>query len=132
MRLSAPDSVERDRIATPGEFVRLLGCLEPAEALPFALAAYGTARAQEIRVLQWPKVDLDHRQMELADEEGARKSRAAHRVVPLVNPLLNPARGRVEGCGPSLGRARLSATPFLSLRPARARPVAEAGADGMA
>jgi hypothetical protein len=28
-----------------------LGNLEPADALPFALAAYGSARAQEIRAL---------------------------------------------------------------------------------
>jgi len=88
VRLPVPDSVERDRIATPGEFAQLLRCLEPAEALPFALAAYGTARSQEIRILDWTQVDLDHREMVLADEEGARKSRAAHRVVPLVRPLL--------------------------------------------
>ncbi|HYH53608.1 MAG TPA: hypothetical protein VD761_05710 [Solirubrobacterales bacterium] len=92
VRLPAPDSVERDRIATPGEFARLPRCLESAEALPFALAAYGTARAQEIRILGWPQVDLEHRQMVLADEEGARKSRAAHRVVPLVRPLLDRLR----------------------------------------
>ncbi|HEY8501086.1 MAG TPA: tyrosine-type recombinase/integrase [Solirubrobacterales bacterium] len=88
VRLPAPDSIERDRVATPGEFARLLMCLEPAEALPFALAAYGTARSQEIRALDWPQVDLGQRQMLLADEEDVRKSRAAHRAVPLVRPLL--------------------------------------------
>jgi integrase len=89
VRLPAPDSIERDRVATPGEFARLLRCLEPAEALPFALAAYGTARSQEIRALDWPQVDLGERQMMLADEEDARKSRAARRSVPLVRPLLH-------------------------------------------
>ena len=127
VRLPVPDSVERDRIATPGEFAQLLRCLEPAEALPFALAAYGTARSQEIRILDWTQVDLDHREMVLADEEGARKSRAAQRTVPLVRPLL----GRLQGClacGRQFpGRPGLSADPCLLLRDARARPVAEAG-----
>lgn len=105
IRLPAADSVERDRIATPGEFARLLRCLEPAEALPFALAAYGTARAQEIRVLGWPEVDLGQRQMVLADEERARKSRAARRTVPLARPLVDRLRvsWRAAGC-PLAGR----------------------------
>jgi integrase len=120
VRLPAPDSVERDRIAAPGEFARLLACLEPAEALPFALAAYGTARAQEIRVLRWPQVDLGCRQMVLADEEAARKSRAAHRAVPLVRPLLNRLSSAWAEAGrPSAGRVcpplRPSRSGMLSL-----------------
>lgn len=94
VRLPAPDSIERDRVATPGEFARLLKVLKPADALPFALAAYGTARAQEIRVLGWSEVDFEHRQMALADDERARKSHAARRVVPLVRPL--EGRLRIE------------------------------------
>lgn len=114
VRLPAPDSVERDRVATPGEFARLLRCLEPAEALPFALAAYGTARAQEIRILGWPQVDLEHREMVLADEEGARKSRAAHRAVPLVCPLL----GRLRFAWSAAGRP-LEGRVCPPLRPSR-------------
>jgi integrase len=99
VRLPLAESIERDRVATPGEFARLLGCLELAEALPFALAAYGTARAQEIRSLGWPQVDLDHRRMVLADDERARKSRAAHRAVPLVRPLHNRLRAAWSAAG---------------------------------
>ncbi|MFL5832686.1 MAG: hypothetical protein ACJ76B_01725 [Solirubrobacterales bacterium] len=51
IQLPASDSKERDRFAKPGEFAELIGRLVPADALPFALAAYGTARSQETRSL---------------------------------------------------------------------------------
>lgn len=85
--LPANDSKERERIATPGEFVHLLDQLEPEDAAPFALAAYGTARAQEIRALEWPEVDFDDDVLLLADDDEARKSEAARRIVPMVKPL---------------------------------------------
>ncbi len=120
VRLPADDSVERDRVATPGEFAALLDALEPADALPFALAAYGTARSQEIRALEWPEVDFDHDLMLLADDDEARKSEAARRVVPLLRPLRSrlydewiaqgrPTTGRV--CPPR----RKSASGMISL-----------------
>lgn len=85
--LPANDSKERERIATPGEFVCLLGRLEPEEAVPFALAAYGTARAQEIRALEWPEIDFANDVLLLAADDEARKSEAARRIVPMVKPL---------------------------------------------
>ncbi|HEX6689407.1 MAG TPA: tyrosine-type recombinase/integrase [Solirubrobacterales bacterium] len=87
IQLPANDSQERDRIATPGEFAHLLDLLEPEDALPWALAGYGTARAQEIRALEWPEVDFEHDVMLLADSDKARKSEAARRIVPIVKPL---------------------------------------------
>jgi Site-specific recombinase XerD len=92
VRLPANDSKERDRVATPGEFAYLLAKLEPADALPYALAAYGTARSQEVRSLEWPEVDFEHEVMLLADDDEARKSEAARRIVPLVRPLLKRLR----------------------------------------
>lgn len=87
IRLPANDSQERDRVATPGEFAHLLTQLEPEDALPWALAAYGTARSQEVRALEWPEVDLEHDVVLLADDDEARKSEAARRIVPMVKPL---------------------------------------------
>lgn len=87
VRLPADDSKERDRVATPGEFARLLDQLEPADALPWALAAYGTARSQEIRALEWPEVDFEGDVILLADDEETQKSKAARRLVPMVRPL---------------------------------------------
>jgi integrase len=87
IRLPANDSRERDRVATPGEFAHLLDQLEDADALPWALAGYGTARHQEIQALEWPEVDFDHDVILLADDEEARKSDAARRLVPMVRPL---------------------------------------------
>jgi integrase len=58
VRLPAMDARPRDRVATPREFALLLDVLVLADALPYALAGYGTARHQEIRTLDWAHVDL--------------------------------------------------------------------------
>jgi integrase len=87
IQLPACDSKKRDRVARPGEFAHLIRWLAPEDALPFALAAYGTARSQEIRALNWPQVDLSRDVLLLADDDDARKSGAARRVVPIVRPL---------------------------------------------
>ncbi len=76
-----------DRVATPGEFAFLLHHLEPRDALPWAIAGYGTARLQEIQVLEWPDVDFDLDFMYLGEDGEARKSDAARRPVPLVRQL---------------------------------------------
>ncbi len=85
--LPADDSKPRDRIAPPGEFAFLLDQQEPEDALPWALAAYGTARAEEIEALEWPEVDFETGLMLLGAEEEAEKSEAARRVIPLVRQL---------------------------------------------
>lgn len=90
IRLPAMDSKPRDRVADPVEFARLLDCLPLADALPYALAGYGTARHQEIRVLDWSHVSFDANAVELAGDEAGRKGGSASgswRVVPLVKPL---------------------------------------------
>jgi integrase len=102
IQLPANDSTERDRVARPGEFAHLLSRLAPQDAMPWALAAYGTARAQEIRALAWPQVDLSHDLVLLADAEDARKSAAARRAVPIVKPL----RERLEAEWVRQGRPR--------------------------
>jgi integrase len=87
VRLPAMDATPRDRVATPAEFAGLLGALAPDDALPYALAGYGTARKQEIRVLDWRHVDLKLCAIELAADEEGRKPGGSWRVVPLVKPL---------------------------------------------
>lgn len=87
VHLPANDSKEIDRISPPGEFAHLLDQLAPEDALPWALAGYGTARAEEIRALEWPEIDFELDVMLLAGSDEARKSEAARRVVPLVKPL---------------------------------------------
>jgi integrase len=85
--LPAVGEKPRDRIAVPSEFQLLLAPLEPADAVPFALAAYATARSQEILNLAWPQVDWASRMVYLADEEDYAKSEAARRPFPLIAPL---------------------------------------------
>lgn len=106
VQLPADDSTLRDRIATPGEFAYFLDQLEPEDALPWALAGYATARSQEIEHLDWPEVDFDSDVLLLAEDDEAKKSEAARRIVPLVRQLRDrlhaewvrqgkPKRGRV-------------------------------------
>jgi len=105
VRLPATDAKARDRVATPAEFAALLDGLArqtPAErkagksrparnalrdSVPFALAAYATARHQEIRVLDWSHVNLDLGAIELAGDEEGRKPGGSWRIVPMVAPL---------------------------------------------
>jgi integrase len=87
VRLPAMDATSRDRVATPAEFAELLVALKPEDALPWALAGYGTARKQEIRVLDWLHVDLKLGAIELAADEEGRKPGGSWRVVPLVKPV---------------------------------------------
>lgn len=120
IRLPANDSTERDRIATPGEFAHLLSQLGSKDSLPFALAGYGTARAQEIRHLEWPEVDFEHRVMLLAGDDDAGKSEAARRVVPLVRSLEKLLHAEWERQGrPQTGRVcpprKQSASGLISL-----------------
>jgi len=87
--LPANDASGEHRIATPGEFAHLLDQLAPEDALPWALAGYGSARAQEIEHLDWPEVDFDNDVVLLAADEEAKKSEAARRIVPMVRQLRN-------------------------------------------
>jgi integrase len=92
IRLPAYDSTPRDRVATPGEFARLLDALEVRDKVPFALAAYGSARSQEVRHLEWPEVDFKQAVLLLAEDDAARKSKSARRIVPIVKPLIKILR----------------------------------------
>lgn len=87
VRLPAMDAKPRDRIAAPHEFATLLDRISLDDALPFALAGYGSARHQEIQILDWSHVDLKLGAIELAADEDGRKPGGSWRVVPLVKPL---------------------------------------------
>ncbi len=86
IQLPANDSKPRDRVATPCEFNELMGPLKLADQVAYSLAAYGSARASEIRRLDWTDVDFDHLVMLLSASGG--KSAAARRIVPIGRPLL--------------------------------------------
>ena len=110
IRLPALAEKVRDRVATPAEFVTLLKALErqtpaeleageirnPREALrdkvPYALAGYGTARNQEIRVLDWTHVYFEVDALELAGDEEGRKPGGSWRIVPGVAALMQLLR----------------------------------------
>jgi integrase len=92
VRLTAMNATPRDRVATVTEMDALLAALEPAYALPYALAVYATARRAEIRHARIEDVDLAVRVIYLGADERGRKSRAAQRAVPLVKPLASMIR----------------------------------------
>lgn len=87
VRLPAMDPTPRDRVASVGEMRVLLAALKAQDALPYALAAYATARREEIRRLRVGDVDLELGVIYLGADDSARKSQAAKRAVPLVKPL---------------------------------------------
>ncbi len=103
IRLPAMNERPRDRIATPAEMAALLAALEADDALPYALAVYAMGRRAQIQRLRWQDVDLDAAALEWGAEDGARKSAAAQRVVPILKPLLAllndgfARRGRPDG-----------------------------------
>ncbi len=107
VRLPAMNAVARDRAATVSEMRVLLGALVPADALPYALAVYATARRAEIRHARVEDVDLDLGVIYLGADEGGRKSRAAQRAVPLVKPLASMLRRELMRRGRPDGRALL-------------------------
>ncbi|HEY4811472.1 MAG TPA: tyrosine-type recombinase/integrase [Solirubrobacteraceae bacterium] len=100
VRLPPIDAVPRDRVATPAELAQLLATLQIEDALPYALAAYATARRAEIRHAELDDIDLKLLVVYLGSDENARKSHAAQRPVPIVRPLASILR-----------RARLARDP---------------------
>ena len=103
IRLPAMDATPRDRVATPAEFAGLLVALAEPDRVPFALAAYASARADEARKLDWTDVDLERGVIRLAGAGG--KSAAAQRIVPLVGSLAAILRAEQLRQGrPSKGR----------------------------
>lgn len=87
VRLPAMNATPRDRVATVAEMQILLDALDPADALPYALAVYATARRAEIRHARVEDVDLDLGVIYLGADDRGRKSRAAQRAVPVAKPL---------------------------------------------
>ncbi|HTU15616.1 MAG TPA: site-specific integrase [Solirubrobacterales bacterium] len=88
IRLPALNSVARDRVATPTEMVALIDALPIADRPAWAIAAYTSARASEIRRLDWTDVDLKRGMIRLPGQ----KSEAAMRILPIVSPLLTTLR----------------------------------------
>jgi integrase len=86
VRLRAMNATARDHVAAPADFAALLSKLPIEDAMPYALAAYATARHQEIRILDWKNVDLELGAIELAADEEGRKPGGSWRIVPLVKP----------------------------------------------
>lgn len=94
VRLPAMESQERDRVATPAEFTRLLDQIKPEWTVVFALAGYSGARHQEIQVIDWEHVSFDLDAIELAGDPAGRKPGGSHRIVPMVKPLRRILRER--------------------------------------
>jgi integrase len=85
--LPAMNATPRNRVATVAEMQTLLDALDPADALPYALAVYATARRAEIRHACVDDVDLDLGVIYLGADDRGRKSRASQRAVPIAKPL---------------------------------------------
>jgi integrase len=123
VRLPASEEKPRDFVVTPAVFAAMLKALEeptPSERkerivrskrdalrdqVPYALAAYGTARNSEIKYLDWPAVYFEARALELAADEEGRKPGGSWRIVPMVEPLFHVLRAEWETQGrPASGK----------------------------
>jgi integrase len=103
--LPALSETPRDRIATPLEFQELLLALSAPDTVPFALAAYSTARSQEILNLKWTEIDWTSKTIFLAAEEEYAKTAAAKRAFPLIPQLQQILRDEWERQGkPTAGQ----------------------------
>lgn len=109
VRLPAMNATPRDRVATVSELQTLLAALELDDALPFAIAAYATARRAEIRHARVEDVDLELGVIYLGADDRGRKSRAAQRAVPLVKPLRVMVRQSLMARGRPAGEELLCA-----------------------
>jgi integrase len=107
VRLPAMNATPRDRVTTVEEMGVLLGALESADALPYALAVYATARRGEIRHARVEDVDLDLGVLYLGIDARGRKSRAVQRAVPLIKPLASMLRRELMRRGRPDGTALL-------------------------
>lgn len=107
VRLPAMNATPRDRVGTVPEINVLLGALEPADALPYALAVYATARRAEIRHARVEDLDLELGVIYLGADDRGRKSRAAKRAVPIVKPLATILRRELMRRGRPDGKALL-------------------------
>lgn len=107
IQLPAINEQPRDRIATPAEFQELLAALKPQDALPFALAAYASARSQEILSLAWPDVIWAEKRLLLAEDSDYAKSDAARRPFPLIPQLEQLLRQEWQRQGEPEGGALL-------------------------
>jgi integrase len=104
VRLPAMKAKPRDRVATPAHVRRLVAALPIEDALPYALAAYATARRAEILALRWRDVDRGAGVILLGRDEDARKYDASERAVPILaalSPLLR--RAQVAAVAPDPG-----------------------------
>lgn len=102
VQLPRMDATPRDRVATPGELRRLVDVLPLEDALPYALAAYATARRAELLALKWRDIDLDAGVLVLGAE--VRKSDASLRQVPVLRALSALLRRRLLEQRPRPGK----------------------------
>jgi integrase len=102
LRLPALRSAKR-RVLTLDQIDTLLAPLTGRTRMAYAIAAYTGARSQEIGGLVRPDVDLAARTIALAEDEDARKTPAAQRIVPIVDELHAILAAELDVLGPTIG-----------------------------
>lgn len=103
VRLPAMNAQPRERVASPREFAQLLSVFEIENALPLALAAYATARRQELRLLRWGDVDLDGGAVRLGADSSGRKDRRRHASEMRSLAVYEPPYTGQDHPGPEFG-----------------------------
>jgi integrase len=94
-------------ILSPAQVQTILAPLTGRALVGHALAAYTSARAQEVGGTTWADVDWRALEVRLAEDEDARKTPAAQRTVPILDPLFPILRAEWERVGKPVGRVPL-------------------------
>jgi integrase len=84
LELPPNDEKPRTRVADAEEAAVLLAALDPADAVPYALAFYAGLRRAEIKRLDWPDVELDGYRLIVRK---AKSEAGTGRRPPIAEPL---------------------------------------------
>ena len=84
VELPPNDEKPRTQVADAEEAAALLAALEPADAVPYALAFYAGLRRAEVRRLAWPDVELDGYRLVVRK---AKSDAGTGRRPPIAEPL---------------------------------------------
>jgi integrase len=84
VELPPNDEKPRTRVANADEAAALIAALDPADAVPYALAFYAGLRRAEIKRLDWPDVELDGYRLVVRE---AKSQAGTGRRPPIAEPL---------------------------------------------
>jgi integrase len=88
IELPPNDEKPRTRVANAHEAAALIGALDPADGVPYALAFYAGLRRAEIKRLDWPDVELDGYRLVIRKAKSQAGTGRRPRIAEPLRPIL--------------------------------------------